>query len=260
VSDEIVTYEQRDGIAYITLNRPQVLNALNDDLLRRLRDVIFDFDVDQDAQVGIISGAGTSFCSGADIKQRQMRPKEELAKLGSPQGRGAYIEQTLTGLSNWKPIIAAVHGFTVGGGLHIALMCEMIVAEEGARFFIPELRRGLWVANFWHLLAHRAGGGFATDVCMTGRHWTAEEGLQRGAVDRLAPPGDRIKVAEELAAAMMSHPPLAVREAVEVRRGAMQELELKSRLQRHRALHLTEDFRESAAAFVEKRRPVFRGR
>jgi enoyl-CoA hydratase/carnithine racemase len=260
VSAQVVTYEQRDGIAYITLNRPEVLNALNDELLKQLRDAMFQLDGDPDAMVGIISGAGTSFCSGADIRQRQLRPKEELAKLGSPQGRGAHIEEIMQGFTNWKPAIAAVHGFAVGGGLHIALMCEMIVAEEGAKFFIPELKRGLWVANFWYLLSHRAGGGFATDVCMTGRTWTAAEGLQRGAVDRLAPPGGRLKVAEELAAVMMANPPLAVREAVEIRRGAMQEIELKSRLQRHRALHLTEDFRESAMAFAEKRRPVFRGR
>lgn len=257
---QYVDYVQRDGIAYITLNRPEVLNALNDDLLRQLRDAMFQLDEDPDAQVGILSGAGTSFCSGADIRQRQLRPKDEIAKLGSPQGRGAHIEEILQGFVNWKPVIAAVHGYAVGGGLHIALMCEMIVAEEGSQFFIPELRRGLWVANFWYLLSHRAGGGFATDVCMTGRTWTAEEGLQRGAVDRLAPAGERVAVAEELARTMMSHPPLAVREAVEIRRGAMQEIELKSRLQRHRALHLTEDFRESAAAFAEKRQPVFHGR
>jgi enoyl-CoA hydratase/carnithine racemase len=255
-----VTYEQRGGIGYITLNRPEVLNALNDEILKQLRDTMFRLDADPDAMVGIISGAGTSFSSGADIRQRQLRPKEELAKLGGPQGRGAHIEEIMQGFTNWKPVIAAVHGYAVGGGLHIALMCEMIVAEEGAKFFIPELKRGLWVANFWYLLSHRAGGGFATDVCMTGRIWTAAEGLQRGAVDRLAPPGERLKVAEELAAVMMANPPLAVREAVEIRRGAMQEIELKSRLQRHRQLHLTEDFRESAMAFAEKRRPVFRGR
>jgi enoyl-CoA hydratase/carnithine racemase len=260
VTESLVKYEVRNGIAYITLNRPEVLNALNDDLLKALRETMYDFDVDETAQVAILSGAGTSFCSGADIKQRQLRPKEELAKLGSPQGRGAHIEEILQGFSNWKPVIAAVHGYAVGGGLHIALMCDMIVAEEGAKFLIPELRRGLWVANFWHLLSHRAGGGFASDVCLTGRFWDAQEGLQRGAVDRLARPGERFAVAEELATVIMSLPPLAVREAVEIRRGRMQELELRSRLQRHRALHLTEDFRESAAAFAEKRDPVFRGR
>jgi enoyl-CoA hydratase/carnithine racemase len=255
-----VEYEQRNKIGYITLNRPEVLNALNDDLVRQLREAMYSFDADADAMVGIISGSGRAFCSGADIRQRQLRPKEELERLGSPQGRGAQMEDLLTGVVNWKPVIAAVHGYAVGGGLHIALMCDLIVAEEGARFQIPELRRGLWVANFWYLLSHRAGGGFASDVCLTGRFWTAEEGLQRGAVDRLAPAGQYVQYAEEVAAGMMTHPPLAVREAVQVRRGAMQELELKSRLVRHRELHMTEDFRESAMAFAEKRPPVFRGR
>ena len=256
----VVLYERRDGIAYITLNRPEVLNALNDELLLALREAMWELDSDDDALIGILSGNGTSFCSGADIKQRQMRPKEELAKLGSPEGRGARIDEVLQGMSRWKPVIAAVHGFTVGGGLHIALMCEMIVAEAGAKFFIPELKRGLWVANFWHLLSHRAGSGFASDVCLTGREWDAEEGLRRGAVDRVAPAGERIRVAEELARVIMANPPLAVREAVEIRRGTMQKIELTSRLERHRALHLTEDFHESARAFAEKRPPVFRGR
>ena len=94
MAHRLVQYEERGGIAHITLNRPDVLNALNDDLLKALRDAMFDFDADEDAQVAILSGAGTSFCSGADIKQRQLRPKEELAKLGSPQGRGAHIEES----------------------------------------------------------------------------------------------------------------------------------------------------------------------
>jgi enoyl-CoA hydratase/carnithine racemase len=136
----------------------------------------------------------------------------------------------------------------------------MIVAEEGCKFQIPEVRRGLWITNFWHILSQRSGGGFATDVCLTGRFWTAEEGLQRGAVDRLAARGEHLKVAEELAQAIMVNPPLAVREGVQIRRGALEELELKARLTRHRDLHLTEDFRESATAFAEKRAPVFRGR
>jgi len=260
LSRQYVDYAQRDGIAYITLNRPEVLNALNDDLVKQLREAMYRLDDDADALVGIISGSGRAFCSGADIRQRQLRPKEDLARLGSPQGRGAEIETLLQGVSNWKPVIAAVHGYAVGAGLHISLMCEMIVAEEGSRFQIPELRRGLWVANFWHLLSQRAGGGFATDVCMTGRFWTAEEGLQRGAVDRVAPPGLRLQHAEELAAVIMANPPLAVREAVQIRRGALEELELKAMHNRHRALHLTDDFRESATAFAEKRAPVFHGR
>jgi enoyl-CoA hydratase/carnithine racemase len=260
VTSELVAYEARDGIGYVTLNRPEVLNALNDDLIKQLREVLYQLDDDADALVGILSGSGRAFCSGADIKQRQLRPKEELARLGSPQGRGAHIEDLFQRFVNWKPIIAAVHGYAIGAGLHMALMCEMIVASEGSQFWIPEIPRGLWVANFWKLLSHRTGGGFATDVCLTARYWTAEEGYQRGVVDRLAPSGSHMKHAEDLAKVILAHPPLAVREAVHVRRGELEQLELQSRLVRKRELHLTDDFRESATAFAEKRQPVFHGR
>ncbi len=255
-----VDYTQRDGIGYITLNRPNVLNALNDDVIKQLREALFALDDDDDAQVGIMSGAGRAFCSGADIKQRQMRPVEELAKLGSPQGRGAHIEDLLQRFANWKPVIAAVHGYAVGAGLHIAIMCEMIVAAKGTQFQIPEIPRGLWVANFWKLMSHRTNGGFATDVCLTGRFFSAEEAYKHGAVDRLVPEGKHVEAAEELARQLMVNPPLAVREAVQIRRLALEELELWSRIARRRDLHLTEDFRESASAFAEKRKPVFKGR
>ena len=260
MTTQYVDYNQRDGIGYITLNRPEVLNALNDDVIKQLREALFDFDDDTDAQVGILSGSGRAFCSGADIKQRQMRPVEELARLGSPQGRGAHIEDLLQRFANWKPIICAVQGYAVGAGYHIAIMCEMIVAAEGAQFQIPEIPRGLWVANFWKLLSQRANGGFATDVCLTGRFFSAEEAYRHGAVDRLVPEGTHISAAEELARTLMKNPPLAVREAVQIRRLALEELELWSRLARRRDLHLTEDFRESASAFAEKRTPEFRGR
>jgi enoyl-CoA hydratase/carnithine racemase len=259
MSSALVGYEERDGIGYVTLNRPEVLNALNDDLIKRLREVLYELDDDANALVGIISGSGRAFCSGADIKQRQLRPKEELARLGSPQGRGAHIEDLFQRFTNWKPIIAAVHGYAIGGGLHMALMCEMIVAAEGTQFWIPEIPRGLWVANFWKILSHRTGSGFATDVCLTARYWGAEEAHQHGVVDRLAPSGAHMKEAESLAQAFLAHPPLAVREAVEIRRGALEQLELESRMVRKRALHLTDDFRESATAFAEKRKPVFHG-
>jgi enoyl-CoA hydratase/carnithine racemase len=260
VPSSFVAYEQRDGIGYITLNRPEVLNALNDDTIKQLREAFLQLDDDDDAQVGILSGSGRAFCSGADIKQRQMRPVEELERLGSPQGRGAHIEDLLQRLARWKPVIAAVHGYAVGAGYHIALMCEMIVADETAIFQIPEIPRGLWVANFWKILSHRANGGFATDVCLTGRYFPAEEAYRHGAVDRVVDAGKHIERAEELARSIIANPPLAIREAVHIRRLAMEELEYWSRLARGRDLHLTEDFRESARAFAEKRKPVFQGR
>ena len=110
-------------------------------------------------------------------------------------------------------------------------MCEMIVAEEGAKFLIPELPRGLWVANFWHLLSHRAGGGFATDVCMTGRIWTAPRKASSGAPSTAwRRPAAALEGRRGDGGGHHGEPAARVREAVEIRRGAMQEIELKSRL------------------------------
>jgi enoyl-CoA hydratase/carnithine racemase len=257
-----VTYVRRGAIGYIMLNRPEVLNALTDDMVLELRDALYRLDDDSDALVGIVHGSGRAFCSGADVRQRQMRPEAELKRLGGAHARGASVSDIMYDFTNWKPLIAAVHGFAVGAGLYLALACEFIVAAEGTKFQITETSRGIDATPFWSLLRHRSTGGFATDVSVTGRYWTGAEGYKFGAVDRLAADGDHLAAAERVAhEEILPNPPLSVRAVVERRRGVLQEIEVQSRQSsRPRRLYLTEDFRESAAAFVEKRKPVFKGR
>lgn len=255
-----VTYESRDGIGYLMLNRPEILNAISDDVIVELRDRLFEFDDDPEAQVGILHGAGRAFSSGADVRQRQLRPIEELKRLGGPQGRNAHLQDLLFRFTNWKPLISAVHGYVLGAGLHVAFQCELIVAAENTQFQITEIRRGVDGTAFWAMLMQRGCGSLANDVALTGRYWDAAEGLAKGAVDRMAPEGEHLKVAEELAREIMSNPPLAVRAVVEARRRRLEEVEMHARAMGPRGLHLTEDFRESASAFIEKRTPVFHGR
>lgn len=253
-------YEVRDGIAYITLNRPEVRNALSDDVIRELRRLMFRMDDDDEVFVGILSGSGKAFSSGADVKQRQLRPKEDLRRLGGPEARDARTGDLPYGLTNWKPLIAAVHGYAMGAGLYLALMCDLIVAAEGTKFQITETVRGTDSTRYLMMLAERSTLGFATDVALTGRFFSAEEGKAAGAVDRLVAPGTHLQEAETLARTILELPPLAVRQVVEVRRGLNEEVELRARLRKSRTLHLTDDFRESASSFMEKRKAAYQGR
>jgi enoyl-CoA hydratase/carnithine racemase len=255
-----IEYREEEGIGYITLNRPEVLNALADDTIKELREVLFRFDDDPNAMVAILNGNGRAFCSGADVRQRQLRPPEELRRIGT-QGRDAHIDTLLYRFTNWKPIIAAVHGYAMGAGLYLSMVADLLVAEKGTKFQITETSRGVAQTNFVALLQQRAPGGFANDVMLTGRFWTAEEGYRNNAVDRLAEPGKRLELAREVALKeIMPNPPLATRAIVEARRGVLEKVELEARLTQNKTLHLTEDFRESALAFAEKRKPVFKGR
>jgi enoyl-CoA hydratase/carnithine racemase len=258
VSD--IDYEVRDRVAFITLNRPEVRNALSDDVIRELGELLYRLDDDDDASIGILSGRGKVFSSGADVKQRQLRSAEEMRRLGGPEARDARTGDLPYGMTNWKPLIAAVHGYAMGAGLYLAMMCDLVVAAEGAQFQITETVRGTDATRYLLLLAARSSLGFATDVALTGRFFAAEEAKAAGAIDRLAPTGGHLDVAEELASQILQLPPLAVRQIVEARRGVNEEVELKGRLRKSRTLHLTHDFRESASSFVEKRSPDFQGR
>ena len=256
----LVEYRQQNRIAYITLNRPEKLNAFSDDMSQELSDNLYRFYDDEEAMVAIISGNGRAFCSGADVKQRQLRPIEELKKLGGAAGREGNIRAPFFKPPRGKPIIAAMHGYAYGVGLRIALYCDMTVASKGTKFQVTEVVRGINGIPFWMMIAQRGAGQFADDVCFTGRAWTAEEAYANKVLSRLAEPGEHIREAENLAREILTNPPLAVQAVVEARRSALEEIDVRSHAMRPRALHLSEDFRESAKAFMEKRKPVYKGR
>lgn len=261
--EDLIRYEVSDRIATITLNRPDKLNAFNDDMVIQLAKTLRRFDIDPDAYVAVIVGNGRAFSSGADVRQRQMRSREEFEKLGgSAAGWGANGHELLTKAVNWKPVIAAPHGYAIGMALGLCLNCEFIVAEAGTKFQVTEARRGLSGARYYSLLNFRGGGSFSTEVAMTGRFFTAEEALAAGVIDRVAPAGKHHEVAVELAREIDKVPPLGVRSTVRVRRWFMEKLDLEVHYYtRALKLTLTEDFAESARAFAEKRPPKpFKGR
>ena len=259
---ELVIYERQDNIVTLTLNRPEKLNAFNDELVVALMEGLRQFDADPEAHVAIIRGTGRAFSSGADVHQRQLRTREEFERLGGPQGFGAHSGDLLTKSVNWKPVIACAHGYILGLAVGIVLECDLIVCEAGTKFQITETPRGLGGAKYWALLDNRGAGAFGIEVSLTGRFFTAEEAHAAGVINRVAPEGKSLDVAMELARAVAANPPLSVRATVRSRRWYMAQLGREMMMMNEPLkLYLTEDFQEAARAFAEKRKPAkFKGR
>ena len=259
---KLVNYKLDNGVAILELNPPEKLNAFSDDLVRALMAALRRFDTDPDAQVAIICGNGRAFSTGADVVQRQLRSKEELERLGGPQGEGARGGDLLTRSVNWKPVVAAVHGYALGMAFGLMLDCDLIVAEEGTQMQVTETSRGLGGAKYWSLLAFRGAAAFGTEVALTGRFFTAEEAFKANVINRLAPKGQTMAIAMELARAVAANPPLSVQSTVRVRRWQLLKIENEvSAMTATDKLHLTDDFREAALANREKRAPrPYKGR
>ncbi len=258
----LVNYERDGQIVTLTLNRPDKLNAFSDELVGALGEELHRFDMDDEAHVAILCGTGRAFSSGADVQQRQLRSREEFLRLGGPQGRGTHSSDLLTKAVNWKPVIAAPHGYVLGLSVGIVLECDLVVAEEGTRFQVTETSRGLGASKYWSLMHFRGGAAFTMEAALTGRFFTAEEAFKANLINRVAPKGKYLDVARELAAEVAKNPPLSVRSTVRLRRWYMDRM---SREVMHMAaperLYLTEDFQEAARAFTEKRKPAkFKGR
>lgn len=260
---DLVRYSVTDQIATVTLMRPEKLNAFNDTMVLQLAKALRQFDVDTEANVAIIVGSGRAFSSGADVGQRHLRSREEFEALGGRAGGwGADIHELLTKTANWKPVIAAPHGYAMGAALGLCLSCEFVVAESGTKFQVTEVLRGISGARYHALLTFRGGASLANDVAMTGRFFSAEEAHAAGVIDRIAPAGKFMDVAMDLANTLKSVPPLGVRATVRMRRWWMQRLNQEVDFYvRPLKLTLTEDFAEATRAFVEKRPPgTFKGR
>jgi enoyl-CoA hydratase/carnithine racemase len=207
---EVITYEKQDGIAYITLNRPQALNAYNIRMRDELYEVLGAVKDDPEVEVVIIKGAGEkAFCAGADLTEFLTAPPPVFA-------RQARFDRDIWRLflSIEQPLIAALHGYVLGSGIEMALCCDIRLASDDARFGLPETGLGIIpAAGGSQTLPRTVGPAAALEMLLTGRWLTAPEALKIKLVNRIVPRPDLIPTAEKLARKIKSINPLAVRYA-----------------------------------------------
>jgi E-phenylitaconyl-CoA hydratase len=251
-----VEYHKEGRIAIVTINRPEVLNALSPEALIELTNILISFRDDPQLWAGIITGAGEkAFCTGMDLKAVQ--PDVQ----GSS---GARPEDTLVrGLELWKPLIAAINGYAFGGGLEIALACDIRIASENALFGLTEVTLGLipgWGGT--QRLPRLIPFGKATELILTGKRIDANEAYNLNLVNKVVPLKDLMTTAKEWANQICDSAPLAVRAAKEaIYRGYDMSLANGLRLESELSgkAMASKDFAEGRKAFLEKRKPHYRG-
>lgn len=253
--DAPVLLDRQGAVLVITLNRPRARNAVNGAMARALAAAVDELDGDDGLAVGVLTGAGGSFCSGMDLKGFL------TGDLPVVEGRG-FAGITTTPPD--KPLIAAVEGYALAGGCEIALACDLIVASREARFGLPEAKRSL-VAGAGGLfrLPQRIPRAIAMEYALTGEHFGAADAHAWGLVNRLTEPGEALAGALELAGRITESGPLAVRATKKiVRDGGDWPAEERWARQEEvmRPVMASSDAREGALAFAEKRKPVWQGR
>jgi enoyl-CoA hydratase len=256
--ERTVLFERQDAVGIIRLNRPSALNALNAQLITELGEAFDELEFDPAIGAIVLTGSERAFAAGADIKEMQAKTYIE-----------AYTQDFIT--RGWervgqcrKPVVAAVAGFALGGGCEVAMMCDIVIAAETAKFGQPEIQLGTMPgAGGTQRLPRFVGKAKAMDLCLTGRMMDAAEAERAGLVSRIVPADKLLEEALAVAArvASMSQPTaMMVKESIN--RAFETTLAEGVRFER-RLFHstfATEDQKEGMAAFVEKRKPMFRNR
>jgi E-phenylitaconyl-CoA hydratase len=260
-----VLYETRERIAYITLNRPEAMNALNTPLRQQLHDALRDFERDDGLWVAIVTGAGSrAFSAGADLKEMSRRKQAELEADYRDPFWGPQAVSLNRGMRIWKPIIAAINGYCLAGGLELALACDIRVAAEHAEFALKEVQRGILPGGGGTQRLPRAIPlNIALELMLTGDHLGARDAHRLGLVNHVVPADQVLAKAEEIARRICANAPLAVRAIKEAAyRGLDTTLEEGLRIEAllARVIGGTEDSREGPRAFAEKRPAQFKGR
>jgi len=250
-----VLTERRERVLVITINRPDQRNAVNAAVATGIAAAMDELDGQAQLSAGVITGAGKGFCAGMDLK---------AFVTGERPWAGDRGFAGITQRASVKPLIAAIEGFAVAGGLEVALACDLIVAARGARLGIPEVKRSLVAAGGGLLrLPRMLPRNVAMELALTGDPIGAERAHELGLVNRLAEPGEALSVALELASAIAQNGPLALAASKRILNEALDwpDSEFFERQQDiTEPVMASEDAREGATAFAEKRPPVWKGR
>ena len=265
-----VTYEKRDNVALVTIDRPEARNALNPEVIVLLGRSFDQAASDDDIRVIVLTGAGDkSFCAGADLARliplvsgnRKAEDEFDEAVLGDP---AAMARANLQGEFLGKPVIAALNGHTMGGGLELAMAADLRIAADGIKIGLPEVKRALFPGGGGVVrLSRMIPPTRALELSLTGDAMDAQEALRFGLVTQVVPREKLLDAALDLAGRIAANGPLAVRAILEVARGTdglplQDALALSSKI--GMPVFRTKDAAEGAKAFLEKRAPVYQGR
>lgn len=258
-----VLVEKKDRILKLTINRPEAMNSLDPETRNRLCEYIDDFREDDDLWVAILTGVGEkSFCAGADIKKAiGVSLNQGVWSRRKPFVNARDLYNVMESVT--KPIIAAINGYALGGGLELALCCDVRIASELAKFGLPEVGLGIIPgAGGTQRLSRVVGVGHALNLILMGNRIDSQEAYRIGLVNRVVPPKDLMEAAQEAAETICKRGPIAVRFAKEaVLRGADMTLRDGLLLENllSNLLRGTSDAAEATQAFAEKRPPEFQG-
>ncbi|MCI0349164.1 MAG: enoyl-CoA hydratase-related protein [Acidobacteriales bacterium] len=257
---ENVRFEKKNSIAYVTIDRPKVLNALNMQTIGELREVFTQLKDDAEVRVVLLTGAGEkAFVAGADINELQ---KNNPVEAKAYTHRGQAVLELIENLG--KPVIACINGFALGGGCELALACTMRLASENAKLGQPEVKLGI-IGGYGgtQRLPRLVGKGLALQMLLTGEMISAQEAHRIGLVNEVVPAALLISRAEDIAKKIIANGPLAIQYTLEAVNKGM-EMPLHEGLFLEATLFAvacsTEDKKEGTTAFLEKRPAVFKGR
>jgi enoyl-CoA hydratase len=256
MSNEVVLYHAKNGVATVTLNRPDQRNAINPEVCDAIRAAFDQVEADPDVRVAILAGAGKLFCAGMDLKAFAGGAGDTI--LFGQYGFGGFVKRPRT-----KPVIAAVEGAALAGGFEMMLACDLVVAGTSTQFALPEVRIGLIPG---------AGGAVrlpvsiprvrANEILLTGRPFNAQDAAAWGVINKVTPDGEALKTAQDLAADIASNAPLAVRHTLAIATRAHAANDAAHWPENDRIIAeigQSADAAEGARAFIEKRAPIWRG-